>query len=145
MSARNLALLCSLPKICFSFDTAFLQDSNGPFENQNPISVMPSRRRRLIMRSQGKRSFTARKTPARARKWYPHLEFLEDRVVPSTANMNYVEQTYRDVLQREGEAGGIAFWTAQVDAGQPRTGFAALIDHSDEYFGNIIIKPAHVK
>src|SRR5262249_18730750 len=59
--------------------------------------------------------------------------------------MNYVEQTYRDVLQREGDAAGIAFWTAQVDAGHSGSEFASLIDHSAEYFGTNIIKPAYAK
>lgn len=79
------------------------------------------------------------------RTFRPILELLEKRELLSAANMNYVAQTYRDVLQREGEPAGIAFWTAQVDGGQPRTVFADLIDHSDEYFGNIIIKPAYRK
>jgi RHS repeat-associated protein len=73
------------------------------------------------------------------------LEQLEDRVMLSIADMNYVEQTYRDVLRREGDAAGIAYWTAQVDAGHSGAEFAALIDHSAEYFGNIIITPAYLK
>ena len=35
------------------------------------------------------------------------------------------------------------FWTAQVDAGHSGTEFAALFDHSNEYFATIIIGPAY--
>jgi hypothetical protein len=60
------------------------------------------------------------------------------------ANAQYVAAAYLDVLGRPVDAAGLAFWDQQLDGGQSRTVVVNLIDHSAEYFGNVIIGPAYL-
>jgi len=46
---------------------------------------------------------------------------LEDRTVPAavgTANQNFVDQLYRDILHRVPDAGGLAGWSSALDSGK---------------------------
>ena len=63
--------------------------------------------------------------------------------VAPTANQLYVEAAYIDVLARPVDTPGLVYWAKQLDAGQSRTIVVNLIDHSAEYFGNIIVTPAY--
>src|SRR5215469_2351927 len=72
------------------------------------------------------------------------FELLEERSLLS-ANQVYVESVYQFVLGRPGDAGGVGYWTAQLDNGAALAGVAAQLTHSAEYFGNIIITPAYEK
>jgi uncharacterized protein (TIGR03118 family) len=62
---------------------------------------------------------------------------------PPSANQLYVQAVYEDVLVRPADTVGLNYWVSQLDAGQPRTLFVNSLDHSAEYFGNIIITPAY--
>ena len=46
-----------------------------------------------------------------------NVEHLEDRSLPSAANSAFVSQLYMTVLNRPADAGGLAAWTAALDAG----------------------------
>lgn len=61
------------------------------------------------------------------------------------ANAQFVAAAYLDVLARPVDATGLAYWDQQLDQGQSRTVVTNLIDHSAEYFGNIIIGPDYSK
>ncbi|HUY35813.1 MAG TPA: Ig-like domain repeat protein [Pirellulales bacterium] len=58
------------------------------------------------------------------------------------ANAQYVAAAYLEVLGRPVDAAGLAFWDGRLDAGASRATVTALIDHSAEYFADIIITPA---
>lgn len=60
-------------------------------------------------------------------------------------NAQYVGAAFEDVLGRSPDQSGLAYWTQQLDQAAPRSTVAALIDHSAEYFGNIIITPAYLR
>jgi subtilase family serine protease len=60
------------------------------------------------------------------------------------ANAQFVAAAYMDVLARPVDAAGLNYWDQQLDGGQSRTVVVNLIDHSAEYFGNIIIGPAYM-
>ena len=65
----------------------------------------------------------------------PNLETLDDRCVPAavgTANANYVDQLYRDILHRAPDPGGLAYWTSQLDGGDDRGEVADAIINSAE-------------
>jgi hypothetical protein len=56
-----------------------------------------------------------------------------------TPNQRFVSQLYRDLLQREAEATGLAFWSGRLDAGQTsRTAVAQAIESSQEYRTDVI-------
>ena len=50
-----------------------------------------------------------------------------------TPNQLFVAQAYRDLLQRDVDAGGLANWIAFLNAGGTRQQVAFAIDHSQEY------------
>ena len=82
----------------------------------------------------------------RRRRFVPALELLEKReLLSSTPNQLYILQVYRDVLQREAEAGGLAYWTGLLDNGTPRFNVAVPLVHSAEFYSNIIVQPAFAK
>jgi hypothetical protein len=62
---------------------------------------------------------------------------------PPPPDQLYVEAVYEDVLARAADPSGQAYWVQQLEAGQPRAVFVNSLDHSAEYFGNIIITPAY--
>ncbi|HWB09164.1 MAG TPA: TIGR03118 family protein [Pirellulales bacterium] len=62
---------------------------------------------------------------------------------PPSPDQLYVEAVYEDVLARPADPSGLAYWVQQLEAGQPRFVFVNSLDHSAEYFGNIIVTPAY--
>jgi len=72
----------------------------------------------------------------------PRLEELEARWVPAvvgTANQNFVEQLYRDILHRTSDSGGLAVWSQFLDSGQlSRDEVIVGIRGSDEGVNNLI-------
>ncbi|HVX11746.1 MAG TPA: TIGR03118 family protein [Pirellulales bacterium] len=63
--------------------------------------------------------------------------------VTPTANQLYTEAVYLDLLARGVDNGGLVYWSGQLDSGLSRSVMIAALDHSAEYFGNIIISPAY--
>jgi uncharacterized protein (TIGR03118 family) len=63
---------------------------------------------------------------------------------PPPPDQLYVEAVYEDVLARAADPTGLSYWTRQLEAGQPRATFVNSLDHSAEYFGNIIVTPAYL-
>lgn len=53
-------------------------------------------------------------------------------------NRHYVQDLYRDLLQREGDEGGIAGWTQLADAGFDRGAIASSILASAEYRAHLV-------
>ncbi len=66
--------------------------------------------------------------------WRPLLEQMEDRVVLTAAvNQQTVIQLYQDLLHRLPDAGGLAYWAAQLDAGADTKAVATALAHSNEF------------
>jgi hypothetical protein len=73
--------------------------------------------------------------------------------VHSTANIvaagtpfeRFVAAVYLDVLARLVEPAGLQYWTQQLTSGMPHSSVARAISHSDEYYANLIIRPAYVR
>ena len=65
-------------------------------------------------------------------------------IAVTTHNQTFVNHVYLDVLARPADAGGLAYWTSQLDQGRPRGDVAFDLVHSNEYYANIIITPAYV-
>jgi uncharacterized protein (TIGR03118 family) len=55
---------------------------------------------------------------------------------PGGANARFVDQVYQDLLNRQAEPGGLAFWTSQIDQGMTRTQVVAGIESSTEFRSN---------
>jgi hypothetical protein len=53
-----------------------------------------------------------------------------------------VAQVYQDLLGRPVDPSGLAYWTALLDQGTPRTEVARLLTHNPEYYATII-RPAY--
>jgi hypothetical protein len=53
-------------------------------------------------------------------------------------NALYVNAVFQDVLGRLPDSGTLALWTGQLDQGAPRSTFVNSLDHSAEYYTNII-------
>ncbi len=68
----------------------------------------------------------------RLRAWRPLVESMEDRVVLSAAAAT-VTQLYQDLLHRLPDAGGLAFWAGQLDAGAGTPAVATALTHSTEF------------
>lgn len=67
-----------------------------------------------------------------------NLESLDCRCVPAavgTANANFVDQLYRDILHRAPDEAGLAYWTSRLDSGDDRGEIADAIRDSDEGLG----------
>ncbi|MGH7137904.1 MAG: DUF4214 domain-containing protein, partial [Pirellulales bacterium] len=64
-------------------------------------------------------------------------------IVPPSANQLYVEAAYKDVLARVVDNPALIDWSGQLNAGQPRAALASALDHSAEYYANIIVAPAY--
>lgn len=62
-------------------------------------------------------------------------------VVTRSSNAEYVAAAFPDVLGRTADVTSLAYWTAQLDAGQPRSTVADAITRSDEYYLTRIIVP----
>ena len=61
-----------------------------------------------------------------------------------TPHQRYVEAVFQDVLRRPADPNGRLYWTQQLDSGVPISSVAEAIAHSDEYYGNFVIKPAYL-
>ena len=70
---------------------------------------------------------------------------LSSQASVSSPHATYVTAVYEDVLGRAPDAGGLAYWTHQLDTGAPISSVAAAIGHSAEYYGNFVIKPDYLK
>jgi hypothetical protein len=67
------------------------------------------------------------------------LETLEDRTVPAVAaNDVFVSSLYQGLLGRDADPNGLAYWTAQLNAGQTRATVALGIEQSDEFTGRAV-------
>jgi RHS repeat-associated protein len=94
----------------------------------------------------GTRGSRRRQRPYRLarRRFQPFVEILEKReLLDSTPNQYYIAQVYQDLLLRNSDAAGLAYWSGQLDNGAPRGSIANSLDHSAEYFQTNIIKPAY--
>jgi hypothetical protein len=58
---------------------------------------------------------------------------VSNAALVGTANQRLVEQLYLDLLQRQADGSGLAFWSAQLDAGAPAQSIALGIEGSPEY------------
>jgi hypothetical protein len=73
---------------------------------------------------------------APTRKVELRLETLEDRTTPSVAaNALFVASLYQGLLGRNADAGGLAYWAGQLNAGASRTQVAQGIAGSQEAMG----------
>jgi len=63
-------------------------------------------------------------------------------VANPTPNQFFIAEVYEDLLGRPVDPGGLAFWTAQLDAGSPRAAVSQQLVQTDEYFATII-RPAY--
>ncbi|MDB5067898.1 MAG: hypothetical protein JWM18_4332 [Chloroflexi bacterium] len=59
-------------------------------------------------------------------------------VVVSTGNGSFVGNLYHDVLGRNGDAAGVAYWTQRLDGGASRAGVASFFVDSTEAHGHIV-------
>lgn len=64
---------------------------------------------------------------------------------PPSANQLFIQAVYEDVLARAADTTGLSYWLGQLNAGQSRSVIVDSLDHSAEYFSNIIVTPAYVK
>jgi hypothetical protein len=62
--------------------------------------------------------------------------------VTPTPNQRFVTRAFQDLLGRAPDAGGLAYWVAQLDQGVPRSAVAEQLTHSAEYYATII-RPAY--
>jgi subtilase family serine protease len=60
------------------------------------------------------------------------------------ANMAFVAAAYLDILGRAVDPSSQLAFAVQIDNGVPRSTVVNAIDHSAEYFANIIVKPAYL-
>ncbi|HUY33447.1 MAG TPA: DUF4214 domain-containing protein [Pirellulales bacterium] len=65
--------------------------------------------------------------------------------LPADLNSLYVAAVYNDVLGRAPDAGGLAFWSQQIDKGGPIGSVAQAIAHSSEYYTTFVIDPDYLK
>ncbi|MGH7136619.1 MAG: DUF4214 domain-containing protein, partial [Pirellulales bacterium] len=83
----------------------------------------------------------------------PRTLLTSDSALPSLSNaadspsgpsddQKFVNQAYHDLLGRPADAGGLAYWVAQLSSGAPQGAIANAFAHSDEYYSTII-KPAY--
>ena len=86
---------------------------------------------RFLSRNAGPRR-RSRTSPSR-RSCRPMLEALEARTLFSADSVRFVGQAYRDLLNREAEPGGLAFWSGLVDQGHSRAEIALGIATSPEF------------
>jgi hypothetical protein len=72
------------------------------------------------------------------RRFFPVVERLEDRTLLSVASDQFVAQAYRDLLQRDADAGGLAYWSGLIDGGMPRFAVVSALENSPECQGQRI-------
>ena len=60
--------------------------------------------------------------------------------VTGSANDQFVDQVYQDLLGRQADDTGLAFWTAQLDQGVTRSQVVAGIESSTEYLTDTVQK-----
>jgi hypothetical protein len=63
------------------------------------------------------------------------------------ANQRYVAQVYQDLLLREADPAGLAFWSGVLDSGgtAARPLVSKSLAHSAEYYATNIVKPAYLQ
>jgi acid phosphatase len=59
-------------------------------------------------------------------------------VISRVSGQRYVTQVYQDLLGRSPDAGGLSYWSALIDAGQPRYPIALSLTSSTEYVGDAV-------
>ena len=79
----------------------------------------------------------------------PYVPLLVPGLVASntpehTANMNFVAAAYLDILGRPVDSSSQLYFALLLDNGTPRSTIVNSIDHSTEYYANIIVKPAYL-
>jgi hypothetical protein len=84
--------------------------------------------------SKGRRSSSNGRRPKTnaGRRFRPALEGLEARELLASSSQLFVTQAYRDLLHREAEPGGLAFWSGLIDRGHSRADVALGIESSPE-------------
>jgi hypothetical protein len=60
-------------------------------------------------------------------------------------NALYVTGVYHDVLGRDPDSGGLAYWSKLLGTGTPVNAVAKAIAHSAEYYANFVIRPGYLK
>lgn len=79
----------------------------------------------------------------------PYVPLLVPGLVSSgtpehAANMNFVAAAYLDILDRPADASSQLSFAVMLDNGTPRSTVVNSLDHSTEYYANIIVKPAYL-
>jgi hypothetical protein len=68
---------------------------------------------------------------------------VTSRFLFGDANARFLAAAYLDVLGRPVDPPSLLAWDQLLDTGQPRAEVVDQIDHSAEYYGNIIVTPAY--
>lgn len=63
----------------------------------------------------------------------PEATVTSTATISASANQEFVDEVYRDLLGRQPDADGLAVWQAQLDQRMPRNQFVAQIEQSAEY------------
>ncbi len=66
------------------------------------------------------------------------LELLEKRELLNATNDHFIAQAYRDLLGREAESSGLAYWNARLDQGGSREQIALGFTRSQEYESTLV-------
>jgi hypothetical protein len=62
-----------------------------------------------------------------------------------TPQQQYVMALFEDLLGRVADPNGLAFWAQKLDSGTPISSVVGAIDHSAEYYANVVIMPDYLK
>jgi uncharacterized protein (TIGR03118 family) len=60
--------------------------------------------------------------------------------VPGGSNARFVDRIYQDLLGRQADAGGLAFWTGQMDQGMTRAQVVSAIENTVEFQTGVVQK-----
>jgi hypothetical protein len=123
-----------------SFDV-FVSDNGGPF---TPFLTGTTQTSATFTGASGHRYtfFSVATDNVGNRQPTPGTAQATTQVSSLSRNGQFVVQAYQDLLGRPPDAAGLAYWTARLDQGEPRSTIAQLLDHSAEYFATII-RPAY--
>lgn len=66
-----------------------------------------------------------------------------DATVRPSANQLFIEAAYNNILARPVDNASLVSWSNQLNAGQSRGALAAALDHSAEYYADLIVIPAY--
>ncbi len=127
-SVRNLnSTTAQFVTVLFTFLDANGQvvDTDSPFANpDSKATVLPGASVGFV---------TVDRDPS-APSWASYEVVAESDTAPAVGQ-RLATQVYRDLLGREGDAGGLSYWAGLVDSGQPRYHVAQSLASSTEYRG----------